>query len=791
MNRINVDISEEVVSIPSDLKSIIKKLLAKKSYYNSGLIDEIDNDSLELSDYHKLLVDLVDSFKQVVDMYEESECLPTLEKDMYEKVEKICEKYYSFFRYEYNDYCCRYYYDNKDIISKLTEIVRDYYTASTYQEEMYRYRELKNYYFECISNMEFFMSEEQIEQFKNKYNEALSKRDTDTMLKLIKDVQRLTLNDWYNFFDNLDNMNDNNFCFIGHSVRNNSIDGEFKSKYVSCSLFNKDLTDTYNCPYGFIMGPQNIVAADSRDMYINNDALDNESLTLASYLPKIRHPKRIIHDCVDSKRMALDEDNTFDSDIYSEVVLNKFEPKGIFCFVNGEKEIDYFYNQALELQKKFPNLKIKTINRLNIKSEFDNVKYKMKFLDNLEKYIGKELYNNDENHIYRYDMFFKEYEEILKRKDHSLDDVVEALNKNLKLLEYFNNTPDVLFNGMYNDDEIKYILGNNINYDINSLLKKDMITPYSINKLVVLLPYKDKLNKYYDGLEELVIMLSKVTVTDKMIEEIKNIDNISLISIAKFLTQNLSDKITEQKEQTNIMIKKNQAEFNELLKEKDIREEQKNKYDYYKSLIQRECMLSIIEKDLKDIDIKDNEIGINIDRLEKSFEVLNNQYEELRAKKEKGEDTTLQSLNEKHKKLSKHPFLNSRKIKKLDRKIDLYKSIIDEEINFQLKQIEIRLDLVKESLNIQKSSRQDNELGLNNIKRKIKEYFNCDTINEASYLVSEAKLYISTFDYFNNNCNLNHIYSRLEELDNCIGKNNLILNRIDNEEQLIDSIRTR
>ena len=201
----------------------------------------------------------------------------------------------------------------------------------------------------CRDNMSYFKTDDESFDFMNKYNEALRNGDVEKTKALFFELQDEILKEWEGFVDDIDEMTDDNFCFIGHSTNTLKFYDNFKSNYVSTSLFNQDLNDTYRFSYGFIMPAKHIVCAKSEDMFVDNNADDDQDLLVYCSISVIDHPKKVLEELLDKKRKC--EKLGEYTKIYSEVVESEFDPIGIFCFSDGTREIDEFYRMAYELQK--------------------------------------------------------------------------------------------------------------------------------------------------------------------------------------------------------------------------------------------------------------------------------------------------------------------------------------------------------------------------------------------------------------------------------------------------------
>ena len=151
---------------------------------------------------------------------------------------------------------------------------------------------------DCLINMKYFMSEEDISKFNTQYSEAIQKKDVAKMQQMLEEVQQNILGEWERYFERLDDMTDEHFCFLGHSTYSTVYDGSFRGRFVSCSLYNQDVNDTFNGGFGFIMPVSNIVGARSVDMNVNNYANNQENMLHYSVIKKIDHPQRLIDECL-------------------------------------------------------------------------------------------------------------------------------------------------------------------------------------------------------------------------------------------------------------------------------------------------------------------------------------------------------------------------------------------------------------------------------------------------------------------------------------------------------------
>ena len=168
--------------------------------------------------------------------------------------------------------------------------------------------------------------------------------------------------------------------------------------------------------------------------------------------------------------------------MYSEIVKDGFEPIGIFCFTDGTKNFNENYKRAHELQKSFPNLKIRTFDVMKKKKGMELDEMKCNLLNNLKSQLLPDTYKIEMDNLHRYDLFFEKFDKLKKIGDYTENEIESLFKYNLELLSIFDKEPDELFSGKYNDIEIKYILGKNLKYNIDDILNGQM-RAFSLNNL--------------------------------------------------------------------------------------------------------------------------------------------------------------------------------------------------------------------------------------------------------------------------------------------------------------------
>lgn len=190
------------------------------------------------------------------------------------------------------------------------------------------------------------------------------------------------------------------FAFLCHSMSHSDFEGDhFYTPYISTSLLTENLWDTYSYGYGFILSPDTIVSASSRDTYSMNNAIMDSKIFMYSDVASIFSKQRIEDECVALKKKNLEEGSN--EKVYSEILVKGFHPLGIFCITDGSK-MDYNYKHAVALMENvslsFPNLPIIELDKTFYCGEKQRKMMFTGILDHLEKETGvlKEEYSTYE-----------------------------------------------------------------------------------------------------------------------------------------------------------------------------------------------------------------------------------------------------------------------------------------------------------------------------------------------------------------------------------------------------------
>lgn len=424
--------------------------------------------------------------------------------------------------------------------------------ASTIQEQELNLNYLADLY-EAEKDLEidltYFLSKEKIDLYTSKYRQALKTNNIKLIKETIDIMQELILQEWQNYPTNIEDfINGNNFAFICHSTTTPNFKGTFNSNYVSCSLYNQEIHKPYNKGFGFILGPQNIVGANSHDMFIRNNATSKEDLQSFTLIPTINHPQRILAECTKLKKQ--NEEKKLNFNIYSEIVIQGFKPIAIFSLTNGSKEFDPNYTNARKLQKNFPNLKIIDIDILTYDKDSDLLKEQVSLIRNLELELSKKnksippkdiVRSIRTNNIHQYELFFKEFTELKKTPHYSTNDILTIFKHN-RILINPSLTNNEIFNGKYTDDEIKYILRKNPKFNIDIILEGNF--NYGDFKTLIETLEKDtkNLNKYFPGLEEFAQITSiakPYIIYENQIKDLKKITPLNFYTMSKYILENI------------------------------------------------------------------------------------------------------------------------------------------------------------------------------------------------------------------------------------------------------------
>lgn len=665
---------------------------------------------------------------------------------------------------------------------------------------------------DCLINMKYFMSEEDIDKFNTQYSEAIQKKDVAKMQQMLEEVQQNILGEWERYFEDLDDMTDEHFCFLGHSTHSTVFDESFRSKYVSCSLYNQDVNDTFHGRFGFIMPASNIVGAKSEDMNVNNYANNQENMLHYSVIKKIDHPQRLIDECLQFEKN--NEEEGIVRNIYSEVIEDEFHPLAIFCFTNGAKNLDRNYQRAYELQKSFPDLKVRSYDIMKRKTGRKLDKMKLDLVNHLQDVFTKTTYNVTQENLFRYDYFFDEFRKLKEQGEYSEEDIEKIFRKNLQLLSYLDNPPEDVFSGRYSEDEVKYILGKNVRYNIDYILSNQgEVRGFSLSNLKELLPYKDRLNDYYDGLSEVVELASNMEIIDDDVHEIQKKGPITFHTILRYYADKLLPILQDREEQMKYKLIKDKKHYSELVKEKKFRANMEREYQLYSDIYFSSWTATIIKRDYQEVcaDIESNQK--EQERIEEQYGKLQAQLNKLLREREtlffsRYEDSreyhdnikTIATIEKEIEVLNKHPLIYRRKIKNSMARVDSIKLAQKEEkkaydtsrksavsrVDTNIRMVQSNMKFVKESHKQKQIELEILQAQLQNVQSKIYETFHCHSVTDIDAMIKKAEDVVQSYDHLNS-FYLSRVSHEIEVMNGQIYEQERMLQEIQGQKQTMSA----
>lgn len=289
-------------------------------------------------------------------------------------------------------------------INKKIELLNDYQTKLSSIEKEHNLAMINNLKEEALKSLKGIVATDQLIYFQN----LLNTNNFNELKSVLDSINELVKNDYINKITNIESFNpDSPYRFVCHSISDTGfdIDQEYDGNYISCSVLSNEQNDTYSSNFGLIYPPESIVAANSGDFAVNNNALSNDDLLMSQLYPTIQNIDSIISETVERKKQSGGKE-------YNEVVVKKTDPIGIF-YKGNYNELDSITKSNIDkLRTKYPNLKVIGIpTKVEIKKATDetNISHpKAHELNELEKQkqIAKqnnevELYNQIQKQIYQ------------------------------------------------------------------------------------------------------------------------------------------------------------------------------------------------------------------------------------------------------------------------------------------------------------------------------------------------------------------------------------------------------
>lgn len=293
---------------------------------------------------------------------------------------------------------------NKEEIKYLFEVI---YNLSKISLKIIQINELKKEKEEIIKSLNYILPKEEINKYEVELDLLFKKIDIDKIKEYLIKLQKIILEDFTTKITSIDDYEKGSyFKFLCYSVSFTNYDKKRQKKYTPTSLLTPRHTKTYREGYGFIMEPKNIICASKEDAFTDITAED-QNKAVETIIPRIDSVEKIEEETVD----------------YSEILLEGFNPIGIFCLTDGSKKLNLNYLEALKLKESFPHLKIIDIDLTLYKEDLTEIRNSL--INHINAYLG----NFEEVNYDKYEDFFQEYLKIKKEKNLTEEEIIELFNK--------------------------------------------------------------------------------------------------------------------------------------------------------------------------------------------------------------------------------------------------------------------------------------------------------------------------------------------------------------------------
>ena len=343
-------------------------------------------------------------------------------------------------------------FDGNSLLN-LIEFVNELYNL---QVKVFKTRDLFILKDDLMDNLKDVCSIDVYNHYNNLYVSYLNEDvlNLEKMENLFLEIQNIILDDWKNNMSSIDGYKlGSPFKFVCHSVSNSNWSGDYQGKFVSASLLTEQHNTTYNKPYGFIMNPNDIIMTSSEDLFIRNNSDDLDNIYLSGVLPTVKSLKNVTNNTI----------------YYNEVVLDGFNPIGIFCVTDGSKELNPYYIEALNLKNNFPNLPIIDLDISFFDSKIDTILSRNALVDTIEEKIG--IFNSRNSSYYDYFSYFWDSFMSLKQSNYTSQDIINLFRKYYDLI-YMDL--DEILNSSFDDDFVVKLIGANYRYStVNRILSNN------------------------------------------------------------------------------------------------------------------------------------------------------------------------------------------------------------------------------------------------------------------------------------------------------------------------------
>lgn len=617
------------------------------------------------------------------------------------------------------------------------------YTYEQTLHDMYLFFDLQASKSEYLRNMKYYKTPDEIKAYEEEFLKLASIKDLFGLEQLQAQIVSEIKAEWQHFTTPINTMTDEHFAFIGHSTTSKVFDTPFAHPLVSTSLFTQDLNDTFNCRYGFIFNPDNILLAGLGDLFVDNDAKSEEEVLPFSKTLKIVHPQKLIDDCQKLKKDNADY-GIYDP-IYNEVVIKGFNPIGLFCFTNGALEYDYAYCNALKLKESFPSLPLVALDIMKRKTADELLNMQLELLNSLNEQVLDSMDDILYTDIYRYQMFFEEFKN-LKTKTYTKEDVARLFKKNYKLISY-SLRPSALFSGKYTSEEVKYALLYGYRYDIQKILTGEITKEILLALIRSLSNCVGQLNQYFPYLDEFIMIGSHLQITDEIINALNSLKVHDFKSMCLYLMPILKTELLKVKNQNELKMLKLTSTRANLLKEQEGLKKKEEKAYIYKQIQSKAWVLSGVTKEYGDTFLSLENIDKGINNLIEKAKVINL---ELNALEQSPETPRIK-----------------------ERKADF----------------RLTLENIKRDIAYLNEAKKHVERSLNDVRLYLFEAFGVDTLDEANTLVKKANKFLRTYQKNSAkalediNVKISYLAAQMTSLENTTASNNKILENLSKLEE--------
>lgn len=326
------------------------------------------------------------------------------------KFKKIRGNYIELFKEETNiksteEFCQEFINNNdKNEIQKLFKLI---YELSNMCLNIIYFNELRQEKIEILKSLSYILTKEEIIRHEKNIDELFKELDKEKIKAYLTELQEIILKDFASKITDIDQYKEGQaFRLLCHSVDYTDYDKNKQEKYTAASLLTQEHTNTYHSGYGFIMKPDKIVCASSKDQNTDITAKDKETIT-DRIMPRIDAIEKIEKECKD----------------YSEVLLEGFNPIGIFCLTDGSKTLNLNYLKALKLKESFQDLKIIDIDLTLYKQDLTEIRNSL--VNHINAYLGK----YEEDNYDKYEEFFEKYLELKSKNELTEEEIISLFNE--------------------------------------------------------------------------------------------------------------------------------------------------------------------------------------------------------------------------------------------------------------------------------------------------------------------------------------------------------------------------